>query len=394
MTPWVIVGGGPHGVHLAARLIGQAGVPVQDVRVYDDAPSLLARWDVGAFNTGMRHLRSPGVHHLDVDPFSLLQFAGGRRARTDLASPYDRPSVELFRRHCELVIERCGLRGAHVQARVIGAAPHGRGVRLETTSGAVDAERVILAVGPSDRPHWPDWAADLPRGPRIAHVLGGTPISDAGDGRVVVVGGGISAAQLAVRLGRRDRPVTMLMRHPIRTHTFDSDPGWLGPLNMKRFVGERCPDQRRALISAARHRGSIPEDVGKALQAAVADGRVRRVQAAVLGVDDGACLRVETDAGVFEAEWLLLATGFERGIPGGTLTASMVRAGLPVASCGFPVPDAHLRWHPRVFVTGALAELEVGPVSRNIAGARRAADRIVSYVTGRPRPAVPVLATA
>ncbi|MCH2107642.1 MAG: hypothetical protein MK291_13495, partial [Planctomycetes bacterium] len=35
------------------------------------------------------------------------------------------------------------------------------------------------------------------------------------------------------------------------------------------------------------------------------------------------------------------------------------------------------RWHPRVFVSGALAELELGPTARNIAGARRSADRIV-----------------
>ena len=33
--------------------------------------------------------------------------------------------------------------------------------------------------------------------------------------------------------------------------------------------------------------------------------------------------------------------------------------------------------HARIFVTGPLADLAIGPISRNIVGARRAAERIV-----------------
>ena len=43
---------------------------------------------------------------------------------------------------------------------------------------------------------------------------------------------------------------------------------------------------------------------------------------------------------------------------------------------GYPIIDPSLRWHPR-YVTGPLAELELGPSSRNIAGARRAGERIL-----------------
>ena len=53
-------------------------------------------------------------------------------------------------------------------------------------------------------------------------------------------------------------------------------------------------------------------------------------------------------------------------------------ASLPCASCGYPVVDKALRWHPRVYVSGPLAELELGPSSRNISGARRAAERLVA----------------
>jgi len=53
-------------------------------------------------------------------------------------------------------------------------------------------------------------------------------------------------------------------------------------------------------------------------------------------------------------------------------------AALPCATCGFPVLDAALRWHPRIYVSGPLAELQIGPVARNIAGAQRASDRIMA----------------
>mgnify|MGYP006952564412 CR=1 FL=1 len=55
------------------------------------------------------------------------------------------------------------------------------------------------------------------------------------------------------------------------------------------------------------------------------------------------------------------------------------RGGLELCSCGYPAPDKYLRWGD-VYVAGALAELELGPSARNIAGARLAAERIVEGV--------------
>ena len=55
----------------------------------------------------------------------------------------------------------------------------------------------------------------------------------------------------------------------------------------------------------------------------------------------------------------------------------MVRkSGLELCSCGYPAPDKYLKWGD-VYVAGTLAELELGPSARNIAGARLAAERIV-----------------
>ena len=36
MLDWLVIGGGPHGVHVAARLLGEADVPRDKVRILDD----------------------------------------------------------------------------------------------------------------------------------------------------------------------------------------------------------------------------------------------------------------------------------------------------------------------------------------------------------------------
>ena len=64
---WLIIGGGIHGVHIAARLLGESGVAPDRLRILDPCDRLLARWRNCAAATGMTHLRSPGVHHLDLD---------------------------------------------------------------------------------------------------------------------------------------------------------------------------------------------------------------------------------------------------------------------------------------------------------------------------------------
>jgi hypothetical protein len=53
---------------------------------------------------------------------------------------------------------------------------------------------------------------------------------------------------------------------------------------------------------------------------------------------------------------------------------------LPCADCGYPIVSRALQWGHDLYVIGALAELEMGPIARNISGARQAAGRIVEYL--------------
>ncbi len=382
---WLIIGGGLHGVHLAARLVGEAGVDTARLGILDPGARLLDRWRTFTAATGMSHLRSPGVHHLDLEPFSLTRFAGDRRGRPLglLKGVYNRPALDLFNAHCDHVIERFSLADRHLRGEAESLTPGAGGVLVETCGGRkILARRIVLAIGAGGQPEWPPWAPKDE--PRIQHIFDGyssQPGGDQGDDeRFVVVGGGISAAQVALHFVDQGRAVDLVSRHPLRVHRFDSDPGWLGPRLMPIFRGERNPDRRRRLIQQARHRGSVTSGIRQALRAAEARGRLEVHEGAVsdLAVQSGGLrLKLASDR-VIEGTRVYLATGFAARRPGGQMLDRLIDDfDLPCAACGYPVVDGWLRWHPRIHVTGPLAELELGPVSRNIAGARRAGDRLV-----------------
>ncbi|MEM7165563.1 MAG: FAD/NAD(P)-binding protein [Planctomycetota bacterium] len=388
---WLIVGGGIHGVHLATRLIEQGDFSADELAIVDPGDRLLERWRCNTGVTGMTHLRSPGVHHLDLAPFSLLQFAKdpSRGGDGELAEPYSRPSLSLFNTHCDRVIAKFGLAAVHHQDRVVSCLPDKQRVLVRLAKGGwVEARNVIFAIGMSEQPYWPD---GVPQGDaRVQHVFaagfGGWPTTS--DERVAVLGGGISAAQVALRLSREGHRVRLVTRHAFREHRFDSDPGWLGPRLIADFDRHKKTSRRREIITKARHRGSVPPDVIRPLRRALEQDEIIWEQQdveEVIPASDVVYVRYSNGL-VVEADRVLLATGFTPNRPGGAMLDSLVEsASLPCADCGFPIVDETLRWHRRIYVTGPLAELEIGPISRNIAGARVSADRIVSTVKRRDR---------
>ncbi len=380
---WLIVGGGIHGLHIAARLLGEVGVSRDRLRIVDPGDRLIARWRACTATIGMNYLRSPSVHHLDLAPMSLQRFARERKIRRGsglFASPYERPALTLFNAHCDQVEETFGLADLHIRDRVTACSADCDGVGVELSSGRrIDARNLVLAIGASEQPEWPEWAA---RGnSRICHVFEpGFDEWPSSSETVMVVGGGISAAQLALRLVEEDHDVHLVSRHVLRQHQFDSDPGWLGPKFMAEFSQERDFGRRRAMITAARHRGSVPPDVRQLIRKAIAREQLEWHEGEVTGFRErqrAIDVALSTNA-IVTADRVLLATGFASRRPGGSMVDELIAsASLPCATCGYPIVDSMLRWHPRIFVSGPLAELELGPVSRNIAGARRAGDRIV-----------------
>jgi hypothetical protein len=129
----------------------------------------------------------------------------------------------------------------------------------------------------------------------------------------------------------------------------------------------------------------VPAEVARELDCAVASGAMAAVRDEVAGasaVTGG--FEIELASGDrLRGDGLLLATGFHPRRPGGgLLDGTIARLGLECAACGYPVVDAGLRWGPGLYVTGPLAELEIGPVARNILGARLAGERLAAVAKG------------
>jgi hypothetical protein len=385
MLDWLIIGGGIHGTHLALVLTRRCGVAPERLRILDPHETLLAHWDRCTAATGMAYLRSTVVHHLALDPHDLWYFVQRRGAQPGMfRGPYKRPSLALFRDHCQNQIATYGLAELHLRGRAIGLTRTEHGWYVESDMGNLAARRVLLALSVGEQPRWPAWAVELRAvGGPVRHLYGcDEPAVAPVAGETVVVGGGISAAQAAVALARAaPGTVTLLMRHDIRVESFDSPAGWVGPKELRGFHAEPSAIRRRAMIAGARRPGSMPEDVARNLRRAERWGLLRIQQGEVHQTTfaaDGA-VELELPGLQLRAGHVLLATGFAQQRPGGSwLDRAITDYNLPLAPCGYPLVAPSLDWAPGLFVTGALAELELGPVARNIVGARHAGERLAS----------------
>lgn len=390
MRDWLIVGGGVHGTYLSHLLTAEGGVSRNAIHVLDPHPQPLAVWNRVTENCGMRYLRSPSAHNLDIRITSVLKFAQTPAGAplADFIPKYYRPSLALFRAHCDHVIRERRLAELRVPGTARTVHRHPDGFTVETDAAPLQARRLLLCLGLNDHLCRPRWAAHLAaEGAPVSHVFApdfrraDVPT----DGETLVVGGGITAVQLALALAA-ERPgrVTLLSRHPLREHNLDFDPCWIGPKCLRGFSAVPY-DRRRPMVDTARNRGTVPAETLEWWNAAHAGGRVRFRQTRVRhGVQTRGRIRLVTDDGTLETDRIILATGFDPGRPGGDLVNRMIAdLALPTAPCGFPVLDRHFQWTEGLFVTGALAELQGGPCARNIVGVRNVGRAILS---GRPGP--------
>ena len=385
MLELLIIGGGIHGTYLAHALIHSKGVPARAVRILDPHPRLLHCWHHNTSNTGMTYLRSPAVHHIGLDPTHLRRYAATPQGRdfARFALPYRRPALALFNAHADAVIKTYGLQDLHLQTRATKLTRVTNGIRVDTPEGSLSARRVLLALGQGDQLAWPAWARALKHTCRINHIFDPDfrRAALAPWRHAVVIGGGLSAAQTARALAQKQPgSVSLISRHVPRVHDFDADPGWMGPKYLSAFYREPDYAKRRMLIRHARHTGSMTPHEAVELRLSRKRGKLVHCVADVTRAVLGNAVHLHLDSGdCIDADLILLATGFEARRPGGAWLDDFVLAhDLPCAPCGFPVVDSRLCWHRGLFVTGALAELELGPPARNILGARHAAERLVA----------------
>jgi len=168
----VIVGGGVHGVHLAVRLLEANLVDLDGLRIVEPE-GLLAGFREQCARCGMTELRSPFVHHVGNDPFSLRDYARATD-RTDEFAPSefgaDRPSVSLFLDHAESVCAEYDLESAVVESRVTALTNRETTVEIQTADGELAAEWCLLAVGHGASYTMPAVVEDLPPTATVSHV--------------------------------------------------------------------------------------------------------------------------------------------------------------------------------------------------------------------------------
>jgi lysine/ornithine N-monooxygenase len=250
---------------------------------------------------------------------------------------------------------------------------------VESDQSQLVSQRVVLALG-RHTPVYPAWAEDL----KVAsayHVFDPAFCLDhlPQGGHVAVIGGGISAAQTALRVAQEAAHVHLITRHRLRVRDFDSAPSWMGPRYLDSFKKKDLV-RRRELIRRARNVGSVPSDVLNALDRAIRQRRLtlHRDEVSIAFPQEGGRVALHLVAhGALKVEALIYATGLEtKHIEGAWLQTACAQEGLPLAPCGFPILTPRLAWAVGLYVMGHLAELEIGPVAPNIIGARMAAERI------------------
>ncbi len=388
-----IVGGGIHGITLLQRLLADTQLDRDDVVVVDPGDRLLESFRRKARACEMSAMRSTYVQHVGTEPFALETFAESHGREDELLSTPGyprRPSLALFLDYANDVIDRRSLGELHRQATVegiCGSGPGG-GVTIETTDGPIRARHCVLAIGHGGRYCRPSWADDVDR---ISHVWDGFDPAVAA-GETIVVGGGITAAQLATRLAEREQ-VTLLTRHDLETATIEADPRWINWNHIERELHRHPPGSQSRLetVRAARNDATIPPTLFDRLDAAVDDGRlsIRYGEVESARVVDGR-VRLLCDSGCLSADRVVLATGFEPVVDHPFVGRVASALALDRGYRGTPIlDDDTLAWRRRdgtnspVSVSGALAAETVGPFAGTIVGARRSADRITRAVADR-----------
>jgi len=446
--PWLIVGGGIHGVHISVRLIGNNVVNSSDICIIDSNDALLQNWKCRTRNSGMEYLRSSAGYHLDIGEDSLRSFSSredmagmgnkliknaGKKNKRKRKKPqkqkkdqyfstdYERPRLDFFNEHCDSVISKYSLDQIHIKGIVEKIIPFHDFVEVHVSFKDSEKEKliyranqIVLALG-NDEPSYVEWVeeTDIKNG-FVRHLL------DTSDGHnnarilnddkssIAIVGGGITAAHKALELSRKEftkrRTIHLISRHPLKEQQFDTHQHWMIdkaaskrskdgggyglPERQVKFQNCKCWKERRSIISNERKSGTVTPAVNRGkdgLKYAIEKGDIEWHQSDIVQKtyihEDNVISKIEltlSSGEKIQADQVLLATGFGKSLPGGELIQDMIKSGLDVSEfCGYPIIDNNLNWGNHIYVAGALAELELGPSARNIAGARLAAERIV-----------------
>jgi putative flavoprotein involved in K+ transport len=210
----LVVGGGQAGLAMSEHL-SNCGVPhlvLERHRIAERWRS--ERWDSLVANGPAWHDRFPGMEFSDIDP--------------DAFAPKERVA-DYFVAYAEKIAApvRCGVEVKDVQRNA-----GGRGFRVETSEGAIEATYVVAATGPFQRPVIP---AVVPEDADVMQIHSNAYRNpdQLPEGAVLVVGAGSSGVQIADELLRAGKRVYLSVGphdRPPRSYRGRDFVWWLGVL--------------------------------------------------------------------------------------------------------------------------------------------------------------------
>lgn len=370
----VVVGAGPQGLALVLNLIERGPRWRDRITVIDPSGRWLGRWRDRFARHRIERLRSAAVHHPHPEPTQLRRHARRCDRLGELHDPYDLPGSDLFDHFCDRLLTDAGLHELVLAASAATVVADRNGAHVTLNDGrALEAARVVIATNPTQR-RIPPEAATFDRPWRHSDDIDLREEGDLSGRRIDVVGGGLTAVQLAIGAAEQGADATLWSRRPLVARQFDVEPGWLGPRELDRY--RRCDHRtRRRLIDEARGGGSVPAGDLERLRASAT---LHRVAGDALG-----------RALASDADEVWLATGHVLDAGDDPLLGDLRRSVPTDLHDGLPRLDEHLAWPgTTVHLTGGYAALTLGPAARNLWGARQAADRIarVAAVRGPTAP--------
>ncbi|CAK9436812.1 uncharacterized protein LODBEIA_P13340 [Lodderomyces beijingensis] len=422
----------------------------------------MQQWDNQFASCQIPHLRSPMFFHVDpLDIDGMVAFAHLNKRQDELMEitnvvgkefskhqqkrlksklhrksdgvvdinmrnwkDYYRPSTRLFSDYCAEVVARyklqdCVIRDSvvDVQYRLIqcGGEDIGMGFVVRTQSGKVfGCKFVVVASGHVGKVNFPlaPFAneAHFPHGAcHTTHLfhqqvqfLDPKYFRDPQRKRIVIVGGGLTSAQLA-HVACRDPTVssiTLLFRSAVKIKHFDFHLDWVSKYkNFKKSIyhNQETDALRYEMMIEARGGGSINPEYLKKLNKHVKDHRLTWLQKARIasqawnghawdltieqqqereggGEDEAVELR--------NVDYIYFATGSQADVKSLPFLRHMHQEHPIEVTCGYPALTDNLQWNNDVplFMVGRNAALKIGPTSANLDGARLGAERVGWYV--------------
>jgi thioredoxin reductase len=439
----LILGAGPHAFALTCRLLQEsdkfveskdASVPLQEmqVRIFDRHGAWFTQFKHHFDSLEIESMRSPVSFHLDlIDPEGLLNFAKETNRLDEIKDTgafqqvksrsktrvqglvrdrkielshhskklFEIPSSKLFLDFLDHLVEQYGLARVVEKQEVVRIqfCRESRIFCVFTANGETfHFRKLIYAGGVSHTPRVPekfwDWYAHYP-------VFHSWDILQAGseksfncsmfeNQRVLIVGGGLTGAQISVLAKKRGaKEVTMVVQHHLKIKHFDFDEAWIAPSKSggEMSLYKRMLSWKTSLNIRTNHRSaSITPAIEKDMKMLGVKVLDHSTVSEISRPESTQELKIELKETkeCLKANLVIFATGSDWSVRGNRLLFNLAdEFDLPTNSGGIPVLNHDLSWGDLpIFLSSAYACLQVGPPALNLLGAVVISKKIVDGI--------------